>query len=79
MIRIKYPAIGWVWGKYFQVDVSVKRLHVIHMTSNDCIGFSKGKNPSEHKFNMLNASINILRVLLLINNYNIVNIRYDKT
>ena len=41
IIRRNCSAVGWVPRKKFQVDVSVKRLHVIHMTLKDCIGFRK--------------------------------------
>ena len=53
IIRRKCPAIGWVWGKLFQLDVSVKILHAIKMTLKDCIWFSESKNPYENKSNTL--------------------------
>ena len=51
MIRRNCPFVGWVWGKSFQVDISVERLHVINMTLKDCIRFSKSEHTSEHKSN----------------------------
>ena len=37
----------------FQVDVSAERLHIIHVTLNNCIGFSEIEHPSENKSNKL--------------------------
>ena len=53
IIRRKYPAVGWLRVKSFQVDVYVERLHVIHTTLKDCIRFSESKHPSKHKSNTL--------------------------
>ena len=52
-IRRNCPSVGWVQEKRFQVDVSIKRLHVNHMNIKDCIIFSESKHTSEHKSNTL--------------------------
>ena len=46
IMRKNCLSVGWVWGKRFLLDVSVKRLHDIHMTLKDCIGFRESKHPS---------------------------------
>ena len=53
MIRGDCPAVGWVRGKRFQVDVPIERLHVIHMNLKDCIGFSEREHPFKHSYNVL--------------------------
>ena len=55
MIRKKCPAVAWVWGKSFKVDVSVEILHIIQMTLNYCIGFSESEHLSENKSSMLDV------------------------
>ena len=45
IIRRNCKAVVWAQGKSVQVDVSVERLHFIHMTLKYCIGFSEIKHP----------------------------------
>ena len=52
-MRRKCPAVGWVWGFFFKVDLYVEILHVIQTTLKDCIRFSKSKHPSNQKSNTL--------------------------
>ena len=55
IIKRNFPTVGWEQEKCFRVDVMVEISHIIHMTLNNCIGFSKIKHPSEHKSNTLDA------------------------
>ena len=57
IIRIKCPTLGRVQGKHFQLDVSIEKLRVIHITINNCIVFIESKNPYEHNFDTLDVRL----------------------
>ena len=79
----KLSSRRWGTGETFSSSVPVKRLHIIHITLNNCIVFSESKQPSEHDPNtkygivilLVNSQLqpmNSKRVIVLNNNYNIV-------